>query len=212
MILMKIKALLLVAAISVCLSTCTSDVYNPDVCFQENILPIFVSKCGMPGCHNSVDLEHGYDLTNYEGIMKGVKPKHPLLSEVYKVISGNNPSMPPGPKLDQKEITYIKIWIKMGAKNTSNCNSCDTSRHSYSGRIAPLMTTWCVGCHNSESAGGGYDLSDYNGVATAISTNRFSGAVNHLSGFIPMPQNTAKLNDCDVNAINSWIAEGYPNN
>ena len=69
------------------LSDCASDVYNPDVCFQENVLPIFVSNCAMSGCHNSIDKAEEYDLTSYEGIMKGVVANHPSRSEVYKVIS-----------------------------------------------------------------------------------------------------------------------------
>lgn len=160
---MKAKTILFVLITSL-FATCTYDVYNPDVCFQENILPIFVTKCSISGCHNSSSHAAGYNFSDYEGIMKGVKPKHPYQSEVFNVIRGNNPSMPVGQKLDEKEVTYIKLWIKMGAQNTSNCSSCDTSSYSYSGRIKPVITTWCIGCHNSTNAGGNYDFSTYNGV------------------------------------------------
>jgi hypothetical protein len=209
---MNIKIIFAFALIALGLSTCTYDSFNPDVCFQENILPIFVSKCSMNGCHNSNDHAHGYDFTTYEGIMKGVNSGHPLQSEVYNVIKGNNPSMPPGQKLDQKDITYIKIWIKMGAKNTSNCSNCDTNDYSYSSRIKPLMTNWCVGCHNSGSASGGYDLSSYNGVSASIVNNRLLGSLNHSAGFAAMPQNGGKLTDCDIKAVTKWINTGYPNN
>lgn len=209
---MKIKILILVSFTAFLFSTCARDAYNPDICFQENILPVFVSKCSMSGCHNSQDHAEGYDFSNYEGIMKGVTPGHPFQSEVYKVIRGNNPSMPLGQKLDQKDISYIKIWIKMGAGNTSNCSGCDTSQYTYSGRIKEIMTTWCVGCHSSANASGGYDLSDYAGVSAAVSAGRLEGSVNHSSGYVAMPQNSGKLNDCDINAISKWIGAGYPNN
>ncbi|MFY8185634.1 MAG: hypothetical protein ACOVLD_06160, partial [Bacteroidia bacterium] len=54
------------------LTTCTKDVYVPNTCFKEDILPIFVSNCTMSGCHNSIDKKEGYDLSNYDGIMTGV--------------------------------------------------------------------------------------------------------------------------------------------
>ena len=208
---MKIRISFLLALIVFLFSTCASDVYNPDVCFQENVLPIFVSNCSMKGCHNSVDKKEGIDLTTYEGIMKGVSPNHPLQSEVYNVIRGSNPSMPMGKKLNQKDISYIKIWIKMGAKNSSNCNPCDTSDYSFSHRIKPLIDNWCVGCHSGSGGGGGYDFLSYNGLTSAIVNNKLLGALNHLPGFFPMPKNS-QLSECDLNAITKWVNSGYPNN
>lgn len=209
---MKFKIICLLAFVAIFFPTCTSDVYNPDICFQENILPIFVSKCSMNGCHNSSDHEGGFDLTTYEGIMEGIKPNHPLQSEIYNEIKGNNPSMPVGQKLDPIDVTYIKIWIKIGAKNTSNCSSCDTSNYSYSGRVKPLMTNWCIGCHNNSNAGGGVNLSSYNGVSASIAGNKLIGSLDHLGGFSAMPKNTNKLSDCDINAVKKWVNGGFPNN
>ncbi|MCX6296675.1 MAG: hypothetical protein NTX97_11535 [Bacteroidetes bacterium] len=209
---MKIKTIFLLALISITYSTCTSVAYNPDICFQENILPIFVTKCSMNDCHNSAEHKAGYDLSTYEGIMKGVTPYHPYQSEVYNSIRGSNPSMPTDQKLDAKDISYIKIWIKMGAKNTSNCSGCDTSSYTYSGRIKPLITTWCVGCHNAGSPGGGYDLSTYSGLVTSIVSNRLLGTLNNSAGFSAMPKGSSKLSDCDINAVTKWINVGYPNN
>lgn len=200
--------------LSLILSTCTSDLYNPDVCFQENVLPIFVSKCSMSGCHNSTNQADGYDFTNYEGIIKGVIAKHPFQSEIYKAIRGSNPSMPPlnYPSLTKKEIDYIKIWIKMGAKNSSNCSGCDTTNYTYGGRIRPLFDSWCLGCHNTGNAGGGFDFSNYSGIVSSITANRLLGSIQHLSGFSSMPKNTNALSYCDINAIEKWIMDGYPQN
>jgi len=166
----------------------------------------------MSGCHNATDHRAGYDLSNYDGIMKGVTAKHPLQSPVYTTINGSNPSMPVGQKLDQKDISYIKIWIKMGANNSSNCNACDTTKFAYSSRIQPMLANWCVGCHNSTNSGGGYDLSTYNGVVTAITNNRLLGSLNHESGYSAMPKNTNKLSDCDLKAFTNWVNAHYPNN
>jgi len=196
------------------LLSCTSEVYNPDVCFQENVLPIFVSKCSTTGCHDANEHEAGYNLSNYQGILKGITPKHPLQSEIYNQIRGQNPSMPPrgSEQLTSKEIAYIKIWIKMGAKNSSNCSFCDSSLYSYNARVKPLLDTWCVGCHNSNNKGGGYDLSGYNKVKIAVIDGSLLGAIRHESGYIAMPKNTSKLTICDITAIEKWINNGYPNN
>ena len=120
--------------------------------------------------------------------------------------------MPVGGKLSGKEVSYIKIWIKMGAKNTTNCSGCDTSVFSYSGIIQPLMNTWCVGCHSSSNAGGGYDLSNYSGVKISIHNGRLLGTLKHASGFSAMPKGTYKLSDCDISKVEKWINSGYPNN
>jgi hypothetical protein len=194
------------------LSTCTKDVYTPNVCFNEDVLPIFVSNCTMSGCHNSIDQEGDYDLSNYDGIMKGISPKHPLSSELYLSIRGSNPSMPPAGKLGRLELSTIKMWIELGAPNSSNCRTCDTTTYSYSGRIAPTVQTWCTGCHNSNSAGGGFNFSTYNGLVSSIANNKLMGSLNHLSGFSQMPKNAGQLSQCEIDAIQKWVDAGYPNN
>ncbi len=196
------------------LTTCTKNVYNPDVCFHENVLPIFISNCTMNGCHNSTEFKGGFDLTNYDGIMQGIKAKHPLMSELYNSIRGNNPSMPPrsNTPLSSHDITYIKLWIEMGAPNSSNCNACDTSNYSYSNRINPIFQNWCVGCHNANYSSQGINLSDYAGASNPIVINRIVGSIEHSPGYFAMPQSGSQLSQCDINAIVKWINNGHPNN
>ncbi len=195
------------------LTTCAKDVYSPDACFQEDVLPIFVSNCTQSECHNSQEHEAGYDLSNYEGIMKGIKAKHPLQSEIYNTIRGNNPSMPRGSaKLTTKQVNTIKTWINMGAPNNSNCRTCDTAQFTFSGRVKPIMDSWCIGCHSSTNSSGGFDLSTYNGVVGAIPNNKLVGSLKHLSGFSAMPKNAGSLSQCDIAAIEKWVLAGYQNN
>jgi hypothetical protein len=208
---MNFIRLILVFFLFISLSGCQYSEYNPDVCFQENVLPIFVSKCSMTGCHNSVDKKARYDLSNYDGIMKGVSANHPLFSSVYTSVAGINPSMPRGGTLSEKEKSYIKIWIRMGAKNTSNCSSCDTSTFTYNAVIKPIITDWCLGCHSPSNAGGGFDYSTYSGVVASVANNKLMGSIEQLSGHSPMPQGT-KLSDCDIKLIGKWVSAGYPNN
>jgi len=198
---------------------CSSNKVVPNICFNKDILPIFISKCTTSGCHSSLNGQNakGGDFTSYEGILKKVKPYYPLFSEVYTECNGENPNMPPAPNtpLTSKELDYIKYWIHIGAKNTIDCGGyeCDTINISFSKRVQPLLNTWCLGCHNSNNAGGGFDLSNYDGVKKTITPdNRLIGSIFQLINFDPMPKGTGKLNDCDLIAIKKWVNEGYQNN
>lgn len=208
----KISAILVVAFASFLLLTnCTSEVATPNICFQEDILPLFVSNCTQSGCHNSVDKEENLDLSNYEGIMKTIKAKHPYQSESWTQI--NSGEMPPSPyhQFTKYEKNQIKHWIKAGAPNSSKCKTCDTT-FTYKARIEPILNKWCVGCHSASDAGGGYDLSSYDKTILSIPNNKLEGSILHSAGFSAMPKNAGSLSDCDIQAIKNWLAAGHPNN
>ena len=196
---------------AVYISSCTYDVATPNICFQEDVLPIFVSKCANAGCHDPISRKEHLDLSNYDGIMKGVSAGNPYSSENYTQIASG--SMPPSShtQLNKLEKTIIKNWIKSGAPNSSNCNTCDTT-YKFAARIQPLMNKWCVGCHSTNNAGGGHDLSTYTAIKTSISSGRFLGSIQHSAGYSQMPKNASKLSDCDVTAITKWVNAGAPNN
>jgi len=211
---MKRYLIIALAGVATLLTTCSKTVYNPDVCFQEDVLPIFITNCSMPECHSTQEHEAGFDFSNYDGIRNAVKPNHPLESKAYTTVNGNNPSMPrsPYPKLTTKQVNIIKIWINMGANNTSNCKSCDTTNFTFNNRIKVIMDAWCIGCHSATNSSGGYDLSTYTGVVNSITGNKLLGSLQHAAGYSPMPKNTSALAPCDVIAIGKWINSGYPNN
>jgi hypothetical protein len=92
---------------------------------------------------------------------------------------------------------------------------CDTTSVTYSLSILPVMQTKCYACHNTTaapSAGAGIVLEGYANLKTTIDNGRFQGAVNHQSGFSPMPKNGGKLDDCSLQIIEKWINAGYPEN
>jgi len=208
------KYLILTIVVGVLFYTCAKIAYNPNICFQEDILPIFVNNCAQSGCHNPTDKKAGYDLTNYDGIMQGVKPRYPILSKIYITVKGNNPSMPRNPysNLSTLQVTLIKVWIDNDAPNSRNCKSCDSTDYTFSNRINPIMQTWCIGCHSGSNVSGGYDFSSYNGVVHSVTNNRLLGCVEHSSGFSAMPKNAGYINSCDIAVIRKWIVTGYPNN
>lgn len=195
-------------------STCVKKVGNKSVYFNEDILPIFVSNCAQSGCHNAVNKKEGYDFTSYEGIMKGVVAGHPLRSEVYTVIRGSNPSMPEQPysKLSQANVELIKLWINMGAPNSVNTSSCDSLNIKFTQNVKPIIDTWCLGCHNNTSSGGGINLSDYNGVKRAVSSGALLASIKHQAGYSKMPQGGVMISSCNIAVIENWIKKGYLNN
>ncbi|MEI6020073.1 MAG: cytochrome c, partial [Bacteroidota bacterium] len=106
----------------------------------------------------------------------------------------------------------IKLWINMGATNSTIDLPCDSSKVTFSGSVKPIFTTWCVGCHNSTNPGKGIDLTNYESVIASVNSGQLLGSIKHDKPFIAMPQNTDKLSDCDIAKIAKWIREGAVNN
>lgn len=190
--------------------TCSADT----VYFQNTVLPIIISNCAMAGCHDAITHKEGLTLTNYNGIMKMVKPGNASGSKLVSVITTNNSGdvMPPPPmaKLSTTQIDAIKKWINQGAKN-NNCASCDTSSFTYSAAVKSIMANKCNGCHSGASASAAIDLTTYNGVKTVALNGRLMGSLQFKAGFVGMPQG-ARLPDCEVKQIQKWIDAGTLNN
>lgn len=91
--------------------------------------------------------------------------------------------------------------------------ACDTSNVTYSVTIAGLMNDrGCNGCHNASGASGGIITDNYTDLNAAVQSGKLWGALNHESGFSPMPKNQSKLSDCDLTRIDIWIKAGSPDN
>jgi hypothetical protein len=199
------------------LSTCDPDT----VYFQNDILPLFVSKCAMTsGCHSSDHPQEGIVLNSYSNIINtgNIRAFDVMHGKIYKVITttdvGDRMPRSPNPPLASAEIDRIAKWINQGALNNA-CNAgagCDTSNVTFAGTIAPLLSSKCTGCHNAVTHGANINLATYNGVYAVAVNGRLSGAVNHNYGFVPMPQGTAKLQDCQLAQIRIWIQNGSLNN
>lgn len=186
---------------------------NP-VCFEQDVLPIFQSNCTQSGCHNSVTRESGYDLSNYQGILKGVKPGDYKHSELYKIITTTFGTMPPSPydRLSDEQITTIALWIDQGAENTScQGSSCDTTNVSLSGTVMPIFENYCNGCHGGSAPLGDINLSNYTGILKTVNNGSLSGSINHASGYVAMPQGANKLTSCNIAKVEKWIALGAKN-
>ena len=209
-----------VTSATIGLTGCTWDkVEQPKVvCFESEILPIATSYCGKSGCHGGINPEEDYDFTTYAGIMAAVRPGKPSNSDFYSVLSASGEDkMPPdgNPQPTSEQITLIYQWITEGADNTTDCASvgCDTAAVvTYSGDIAPLMQSYCNGCHGGGSPSAGLDLSSYTTVKQVAQIGRLQGAMRGEPGFKVMPPSGNLVSSCFVDKIDKWVAAGAPNN
>lgn len=191
------------------------------VYFEMQILPLLKSNCAKSGCHDAITHEKDIVLDSYENVMGSgvIEPFDLGNSDMFEVITDSDPDdrMPPAPnqRLTTEQINMIATWILQGAKDLTcdeNAGQCDTTNITYSGFVAPLLTTYCVGCHSGGAPSAGIMLNTHAGVQSVALNGRLYGAISHASGFQPMPRGSAKLPQCTIDKVKSWINDGAPNN
>ncbi len=173
------------------------------LCFSRDILPIYNSNCAMSGCHDAVSRRGNYNLTTYAGIMRGIKAGSPSASNAYKII---NVSMPEAPwkRVPDSLKTRIATWITAGAKNDAcTTSSCDTANVTYLKDIKPILQVNCVGCHQTNSAGGGFKM-DVDAVNDANKMTIYQSAAHIIT---PMPRNIAQLDECQIAKLRVWATK-----
>ena len=184
------------------------------VYFFNSIGPLIITSCAsMNGCHSGNGGEAS-SLTNYSNIMRYVSPGNPSSSRLYNVLSGggeNSMPRPPYAPFTATQKALVSTWIQQGAKNNGCIDtSCDTTAVTYSGTLAPIFATNCIVCHSASSTST-TKLDSYTGVKAAVTAGRILGAIQHLSGYLPMPPGSS-LSVCNINKIKAWIHKGSPNN
>lgn len=176
------------------------------VCFSRDVLPIFLSNCGMSGCHDATTHAEGYNLTTYSGIMRGIVAYNPSGSKCYTVANKNE--MPPSPRtpLTAAQKQTILTWINQGAKNTTCTDTgCDSVNVTYDATIKPILQTNCIGCHSGSAPSGGINLT--NDANNEVIKNRILCTVSGGSGCSAMPPGT-KLTNCQIAQIRKWSGGG----
>ena len=87
----------------------------------------------------------------------------------------------------------------------------NTSLVSFQSDILPIFNSHCNGsyCH-----GGGADGKSFttHAAAVLVPSSVLLGAINHNSGYSPMPKSQAKLMQNEIDTITIWINEGKLNN
>ncbi len=89
--------------------------------------------------------------------------------------------------------------------------TCETTNVTYINGISEMMNRYsCVSCHSGSVPSGNILLSTYADVKAVAASGRLWGAINHLSGFTPMPQGSNKMSQCDINKVKAWIDASTP--
>lgn len=88
------------------------------ICFTEQVLPIFQNSCGTSGCHDAQTGEGDYVFTDYASIMKSITPGNASKSKAYQAMISTSEIMPPDNPLPQDKRTIVRLWIEQGAKET----------------------------------------------------------------------------------------------
>jgi hypothetical protein len=190
---------------------------DPDsVYFQNQILPILVSNCTESGCHNEVDRKEGVVLTSYQGFLTTVE--HVTLNDwgENKLIRSLQETdleerMPQNkPPLSTDQINLLKKWISQGAVNNicdENFGVCDTIGGSkFTTFVQPLIQTRCKGCHSGTNPQGGIKLTTYAEIQTLALNGKLYGAVTKATGW--MPKGGAKLDECTIVKLKTWVDGG----
>lgn len=186
------------------------------VCFQNDILPVLVSSCGITGCHDQTTHKEGYTITSYANVMSNlVVAGSPTTSRLYTSISGSSSSenfMPPKPyaALTTAIKDSIFNWIKNGALNDVCTSSCDTTGVvTYQKQISALISRNCISCHSGTNASKGILLDTYAGVKTYLDNGKLLAAVKGTS--IQMPPGYS-ITTCELRQIILWKANGATQN
>lgn len=191
---------------------------DSSVCFTRDVLPILITNCTMAECHDADRPEEGINLTTYDAIIHGretiVVPGSPSKSKLYEsiVTDESDERMPPPPRsLTNAQIATIERWIREGAKNrdcSADNGGCNTSNVTFTSTIAPIMTTWCTGCHGGSSPSAGINLTQRSTVEAQARSGALLGSVMHATGYASMPPGSQRLDDCSIAQIKAWIDTG----
>ena len=116
------------------------------------------------------------------------------------------------------KVVLLAITLGMTAcyydneENLYPSNGCVTENMSYTTNIEPIIQRNCYTCHSVAANTANIALEGHNNLMQYVTSGQLMGAINHASGFTPMPQNAPKLIACDIAKIEQWIADGAPNN
>jgi len=88
--------------------------------------------------------------------------------------------------------------------------ACDTTSVTYSGTIAPFLSSNCNSCHSGSVPSGSISLSGYANVQTVATSGLLINALKG-NGVSIMPP-SGSLSACRISQFQSWIRNGMLNN
>ncbi len=196
-----------------------------EICFTEQVLPIFQNSCGTSGCHDSQTAKNGYVYTDYASIMKSITPGDADGSKAYQAMISKFEVMPPGNPLPADKRIIIRLWIEQGAKQTTcgtseNGTKSGTTWACYDRDIRPILMSSCAvsACHDAISHKDGIDFSSYTQTLKTLKAGNPEGSKLYEAitekqtseDFMP-PKPYSPLSQAAIDTIYSWIKRGALN-
>jgi hypothetical protein len=89
-------------------------------------------------------------------------------------------------------------------------NACDTTIVTYSGTIAPVLSSYCTTCHGGSVPSGGISLTSYSAVQTMASSGMLIKALT--GNGVPVMPLSGTLPACKLSQFQIWIRNGILNN
>ena len=91
---------------------------------------------------------------------------------------------------------------------------CDTTNVTYSNQIVSILNAQCNYCHGAaaNSMGGGIYLNTYAALKPYVNNGSFINSILQNGKASAMPKNGAKMDNCSILKIQSWINKGALNN
>lgn len=99
-------------------------------------------------------------------------------------------------------------YDKLNEVKISVSNPCDTTTiPTYNDNVLAILNkNNCTNdaCHGANGSSG-VALNSYANVKKVALNDRLLGAINHLNGYAPMPNESIKIRQCDIDIIQRWI-------
>lgn len=122
------------------------------------------------------------------------------------------------------KILYLSLLIAGIAISLHSCyydneeylysgDGCDTTlAATYNGGVQAIIANNCFGgCHEQASGSAGIILEGYVNLKNEIVNGDVMCTIR-WEGCSPMPKNSPKMSTCDITLLETWIANGYPEN
>ena len=91
---------------------------------------------------------------------------------------------------------------------------CSTDNVTYNSDVKSIFDNSCAfaGCHDAAAITSIGALNNYDNAVAFVQFGRIEGAINHQEDFKPMPYpvGSAKMDQCSIDIIEAWIADGTP--
>lgn len=86
---------------------------------------------------------------------------------------------------------------------------CDTSIVTYSVQVVSILSQNCYKCHGGNAIdGSGIKLQDFQVLKKYAVNGTLLAVLKHQPGSKQMPKNAAKLSNCNIAVIETWINRG----